>query len=63
MLLSKYPWWAFALVTVMLLNPFALLGFISTLMILDTILALQRRFTYVVCAELWRLSFGVIRVN
>ncbi len=34
MLLSKYPWWAFALVTVMLLNPFALLGFISTLMIL-----------------------------
>ena len=29
----------------------------------DTILALQRRFTYGVCAELWRLSFGVIRVN
>ena len=34
MLLSKYPWWAFALVTVMLLNPIAFLGFTSTLMIL-----------------------------
>ncbi len=34
MLLSKYPWWAFALATVAVLNPFVFLGFIPTLMIL-----------------------------
>ncbi len=34
MLLSKYPWWAFALAAVLTFNPYAFAGFIPTLMLL-----------------------------
>ena len=34
MLIYKYPWWAFALAAVLMLNPYAFLGFIPTLMLL-----------------------------